>query len=111
VTFSPPVLGVGDRATKLLTSLLDADKVPLRTVCLGRVLTACAQSYRFSVLFGRATDTCECDSSVVLSQADGTRVPMSELERAMNLFRGSFMQAPPVFVLVVASVSARLTSC
>ncbi|EMC98271.1 hypothetical protein BAUCODRAFT_60368, partial [Baudoinia panamericana UAMH 10762] len=56
----------------------------------------CTKSYDAVVLFGAATDSYDSEGKVV-AQAPYKHVTRSTVEEALNKFRGSIMQRPPIF--------------
>src|SRR5262249_42565044 len=73
----PLVLG---RATRLAQFLSSADKV-----------------YQAVVQLGLETDTYDADGRIVASAPESRTPSIDEIERALDSFRGTFLQQPPVF--------------
>ncbi len=66
-------------ATKFSQFLLDADKAYRTTVCLGLV-----------------TDTCDAEGEVI-EQTSAESVTQTQIEKALNSFRGVIQQVPPMY--------------
>ena len=72
------IIGIG-KGTKRLQSFL-----------------GCTKSYHATLLFGAATDTYDTEGKV-LNKAPYSHITRGMVEKALEAFRGSIMQRPPIF--------------
>ena len=68
-----------------------------RATRLARFLSASDKSYEAIIRLGFATDTGDCEGTQVGTRHEGALPPVEVLDRALDAFRGQFLQRPPVF--------------
>jgi len=84
---------------------LDPAATGVLPVCIGQgtrvveFLVNDSKTYRAQIELGRATDTYDASGQVV-RQGDTTGITQEQMEKALNAFRGSIRQIPPMFSAV-----------
>src|SRR5262245_22111215 len=68
-----------------------------RATRLARFMSASDKSYEAVVRLGVATDTADAEGSPLGSPFTGALPSRDEIDRALDAFRGTFMQQPPAF--------------
>jgi tRNA pseudouridine55 synthase len=81
---------------------LDPDAIGVLPVCLGRgtriieFLMDTIKIYRAQIEFGKATDTYD-GSGKITRQEDPSGIDITRLEKALESFRGTIQQTPPMY--------------
>src|SRR5262245_19093678 len=68
-----------------------------RATRLARFMSASAKSYEAVVRLGVSTDTADAQGAPIGSAYSGALPSRDEIDRALEAFRGTFLQQPPVF--------------
>src|SRR5262245_8795257 len=68
-----------------------------RATRLARFMSASSKSYEAVVRLGVSTDTADSEGSPIGSSFSGTLPSRDEIDRALEVFRGTFLQQPPAF--------------
>ncbi len=98
VTFARRALGVSRIGHTGTLDPMATGVLPLvigRATRLAQFLTASDKTYQATIAFGRATDTHDASGKVV--SESGRRPSREQLESAIQNFRGTFEQTPPIF--------------
>src|SRR5262245_5363092 len=68
-----------------------------RATRLARFLSSSDKTYEAVVRLGVATDTGDADGAALGARYEGPLPTIDVIERALDAFRGQFLQQPPVF--------------
>src|SRR5438309_6499757 len=68
-----------------------------RATRLARFLSASDKTYEAAIRLGISTDTCDAQGGPVGAAHQGPWPSRDEIDRALDAFRGQFLQHPPAF--------------